>query len=243
MFSRILASILAAVLLHGAMAGVLIAFSGSAPPTRERVYRVALVEVAGPAANKAPDSSESAENVSTPPSRQELVAESEQARPKAEEERPKTASKKKTKKQPEHAVAPRAVEVPAPSTKTVVQADATAAAPSGGGPSKTAETSVVDGISTYSEDVVDERPVIVRQILPNYPLRAKRLNIQGKVEIRLIVDTVGRPQKCVVHSASPTGFFEETALAATKRMRFAPGKIKGRPVNTTVLIPFVFSLR
>ena len=37
--------------------------------------------------------------------------------------------------------------------------------------------------------------------------------------------------------------YTEAALSAARGMRFIPGKIQGRPVNTVVLIQFNFSLR
>ncbi|MDR2574106.1 MAG: energy transducer TonB [Desulfovibrio sp.] len=44
-------------------------------------------------------------------------------------------------------------------------------------------------------------------------------------------------------SAAPTGYFEDAAIVAARNMRFLPGKIRGQPVNTVVLLPFVFHLR
>ena len=95
----------------------------------------------------------------------------------------------------------------------------------------------------YEADAVDELPSISRRALPEYPSRAKRMNVQGQVEVRLMVDQAGEPKECQIVSADPEGYFEAAALDAARRTRFMPGKVKGRPVNTVVHIPFVFALR
>jgi protein TonB len=57
------------------------------------------------------------------------------------------------------------------------------------------------------------------------------------------VDTSGLPKACAIRSAEPFGYFEEAALNAAQKIRFIPGKINGAPVNTLVLLPFVFRLQ
>jgi protein TonB len=69
------------------------------------------------------------------------------------------------------------------------------------------------------------------------------MNVEGKVMVELVVDTSGLPKACAVRSAEPSGYFEEAALNAAQKMRFIPGKVRGAPVNTLVLLPFAFRLR
>jgi protein TonB len=69
------------------------------------------------------------------------------------------------------------------------------------------------------------------------------MRIEGAAVVELVVDTDGLPRACVIRSAQPPGYFEEAALYAAQRMRFMPGKLNGRPVNTLVLLPFAFRLR
>lgn len=94
----------------------------------------------------------------------------------------------------------------------------------------------------YKMEQVDERPSIARRAAPEYPKRAKRMSIQGRVGVQVVVDTSGKPKNCTVVFAEPQGYFEEAALKAAQRMRFIPGKVKGKAVNTLVLIPFQFKL-
>lgn len=107
----------------------------------------------------------------------------------------------------------------------------------GGGPNS------IGGMRAYTEDAVDQRPSISRRIMPEYPDKARRRNIQGEAIVRVIVDTDGKPRQCVVQSSSPKGIFDDVALAAAKKTRFVPGKIGGQPVNTVVMIPYRFALR
>lgn len=251
MFSRILASILTAVALHAVFASVLLAYSVGGQPPPEKIYRVMLVDVIGSAADAVPVPAEpvlakpvQVAPAHTPFTKPEPEPVSERTRPELEEARkPKRTAKKANQQKKPDPVLPAAVEVPVPPAATDLQADATAAAQRGGGQSKTVPSIFIGGLAAYAEDAVDERPYITRRALPEYPSRAKRMNIQGRVEIRLVIDAAGMPRELSVHSAEPRGFFEDAALQAAKKTRFSPGKVKGRPVNTVVIIPFVFSLR
>ena len=95
----------------------------------------------------------------------------------------------------------------------------------------------------YDNDALDQRPSITRRVAPEYPTKARRMNVQGTVTVQLVVDTAGKPRNCVVVKATPGGYFEEAALDAARSMRFVPGKLKGQPVNTLVQLPFAFRLR
>ena len=90
---------------------------------------------------------------------------------------------------------------------------------------------------------LDNPPAILKRIRPEYPGKAKRKSIEGRVIIQLIVDTNGLPTRCAVYKAEPSGLFEKAALEAAYRMRFTPGKKQGRPVRTLVLLPFDFRLK
>ena len=116
-------------------------------------------------------------------------------------------------------------------------------APASGHASGTPRPSRIGGLMAYETDDVDQRPSVVKNARVEYPRKARRLGLSGRVVVQLVVDTEGKPQSCKIRSAEPTGHFEEAALSAARGMRFIPGKIQGRPVNTVVLIPFNFSLR
>ncbi|MDR2800586.1 MAG: energy transducer TonB [Desulfovibrio sp.] len=41
------------------------------------------------------------------------------------------------------------------------------------------------------------------------------------------MDASGLPKACAIRSTSPSGYFEEAALNAARKMRFMPGKVRG----------------
>lgn len=93
----------------------------------------------------------------------------------------------------------------------------------------------------YETDDVDQRPSVVKNARVDTRGKQWRLGLSGRVVVQLVVDTEGKPQSCKIRSAEPTGHFEEAALSAARGMRFIPGKIQGRPVNTVVLFRLFFA--
>jgi protein TonB len=55
-----------------------------------------------------------------------------------------------------------------------------------------------------------------------YPPRARSRGIEGWVDVAFIVDATGRVTDARVLSAQPAGAFDEAALAAVRRWRYAP---------------------
>lgn len=220
--------------LHGAAATVLYLFSGSDAASEERVYHVSLAEFAAPP----PALAESVQAAAPP----EPEPEPEPVPPPAPEPEPEPApdppkepevkaisTKKKPDAPPKEKPKPRKAD---PKPTPPAQAEG----PPGPRPSQ------IGGLSAYKSDHVDQRPSIARRVAPEYPNKAKRMNIEGKVLVQLVVDTSGAPKACTVKSADPPGYFEDAALAAAGKMRFIPGKLKGQVVNTVVLLPFAFRL-
>lgn len=99
------------------------------------------------------------------------------------------------------------------------------------------------GLSAYEHSALDQRPRITRRVEPEYPAKARRMNVQGTVLVQMVVDAAGQPRNCTIVRATPDGFFEKAALSAARQMRFAPGKIRGQAVNTVVQLPFSFKLQ
>ncbi|MDR1241923.1 MAG: TonB family protein [Deltaproteobacteria bacterium] len=217
--------------LHGGIIGILFMFSADSQVEPERVYHVALAEFVQPGIAREAPAPEAPEPVveATPPSPPPSVPEPE---PKDVSTIKPTSS---LRARPEPKPYPSVTQHPSqpsgePSSPPVQVA-------SGPRPRQ------FGGFFAYDQDHVDQRPSISRRFEPEYPARARRMNVEGMVVVELIVDTGGLPKACAVHSAEPSGYFEEAALNAAQKMRFIPGKISGAPVNTLVQLPFVFRLR
>lgn len=77
---------------------------------------------------------------------------------------------------------------------------------------------------------------------PEYPLLSKRRNEQGRVVLRVELDTEGRVDKAVVKNTSGSPRLDEAALAAVKMWRCKPAMRDGAAVRAVALQPFNFSL-
>lgn len=228
--------------IHGAAAGAVLWFSDqkSVPPPEE-IYHVQLAELAPPPVPKPlppvpQPRPETAEPPKPPPQHVE--------QPRVQKSEAKKINTKKQKKPEPKAPPPRPQERPA--------AEMAEPAPPAPGPTSQhyaasppapAQDASVLGNTVYQVDKVDQRPAIARRIAPQYPARARRMAVEGKVVVQLVVDREGQPGNIAIFSAEPPGYFEEAALSAARQMRFVPGKIKGQPVRTQVMLPFNFRLQ
>ena len=85
-------------------------------------------------------------------------------------------------------------------------------------------------------------PAFIHQEIPVYPILARRLGKEGKVLLKLLIDTNGKLQKIEV--VEPAGFgFTEAALEAVKKSTYAPGYRNGERVLTKALLPVRFQLQ
>ncbi len=75
---------------------------------------------------------------------------------------------------------------------------------------------------------------------PEYPRALLKSRVKGEAAIALVVDPEGRVINPVVRSATKPAF-GEAALAAVRFWRFLPRVHHGRPVATTVEVPFEFA--
>lgn len=94
----------------------------------------------------------------------------------------------------------------------------------------------------YGMDEVDQAPVATEKSRPAYPYRARRLNLNGEVDIKFMVDSSGRVSQVTVLRATPPKLFDQSVRKAVSNWRFAPGKVRGRPVNTWVTTTIVFRI-
>jgi protein TonB len=89
---------------------------------------------------------------------------------------------------------------------------------------------------------VDQAPVATLKPRPVYPYRARRLNLDGEVDVKFLVDTAGRVSRISVLRAVPKGLFGDSVIRALSSWRFKPGRVKGRPVNTWVTTTIAFRI-
>ena len=94
----------------------------------------------------------------------------------------------------------------------------------------------------YTAKQVDVHPRALIQIDPVYPLDATRRGIAGSVTLVLKLDETGAVQDVQVSDASPPGVFDQSALDAFHKARFAPAQKAGRAVKSLVVIKVRYEL-
>jgi len=78
---------------------------------------------------------------------------------------------------------------------------------------------------------------------PVYPASAIRMNITGRVLLRIEVDATGHPVSGVIEQSSGSSLLDQAALKVVlKKWRFVPAQHAGQAIAATALVPIVFSL-
>ena len=95
----------------------------------------------------------------------------------------------------------------------------------------------------FNSDEVDQQPRGVATMQPVYPYRAKRLNIEGAVRIRFLVNRSGNTDLISILNSQPPGEFDKSVKTTVKRWRFKPAIKDGQPVETWVETTIEFRLR
>jgi protein TonB len=94
----------------------------------------------------------------------------------------------------------------------------------------------------YGSQEVDQIPLATMKTKPIYPYRARRLNLDGKVDVRFLVDKRGWVGQISILRANPAKLFDSSVLKALSSWRFKPGMVRGTPVNTWVTTTIVFRI-
>jgi TonB family protein len=95
-----------------------------------------------------------------------------------------------------------------------------------------------------SINLVQELPVLLAASPPVYPSLLRAAGVQGRVELQVVVDTLGRVERGtfrVVRSDNPA--FEAPAIESLRGARFRPARVFGRAVRVLVQIPVEFVLQ
>ncbi len=88
---------------------------------------------------------------------------------------------------------------------------------------------------------VQEMPKVVGESVAEYPAEARRLGVQGKVVLEVVVDESGRVARArVLRSLHP--LLDEAALRAARGLRFRPARVHGHPVKVKIPYTYVFVL-
>jgi TonB family protein len=87
-----------------------------------------------------------------------------------------------------------------------------------------------------------EPPRLLREVRANYTDEARRANIEGEVELEIVVRSNGTVGDIRVLRGLGGGL-NERAVDAVRQWRFAPARLKGSPVDVIVEVSVEFRLR
>lgn len=94
----------------------------------------------------------------------------------------------------------------------------------------------------YNAEDLDQPPLALAKVPPLYPFRAKRMDIEGYVKVRFLVDEEGQVSRITVLESEPQGVFDAAVLHALPSWKFQPGRIMGEPVSSWVVTTIRFEL-
>ena len=78
---------------------------------------------------------------------------------------------------------------------------------------------------------------------PRYPRELRERDVEGKVRLLFVVDTLGRAEMCTVRvMVSTDPLFTDSVLDVLPRMRFFPAERAGRKVRQRLELPVEFRL-
>lgn len=103
------------------------------------------------------------------------------------------------------------------------------------------ETPCSDGTIAYAGTCGVTNPVIIpgSRVVPRYPYKAVRKNIEGRVVLKAVISRDGRVRD-IVPLNSPSDQLTEAAIAAVEKWRYRPALKDGQPVDAyfTVVVEF-----
>ena len=77
---------------------------------------------------------------------------------------------------------------------------------------------------------------------PDYPAQSKRLGEEGRVILRVLVDSQGHAERIDIQKSSGHVRLDEAAREAVRRALFKPQLEDGRPVPVVAIVPINFKL-
>lgn len=77
---------------------------------------------------------------------------------------------------------------------------------------------------------------------PDYPSLSRRQGHQGKVMLRVFVNTTGLADQVQIRNSSGHDSLDQAALNAVRRWRFVPARQGDQPIAAWVLVPITFIL-
>lgn len=95
---------------------------------------------------------------------------------------------------------------------------------------------------SYSVGDLDGPLTPLAQVPPVYPMRAKRMGIEGWVNVKFLVTEQGLVDQVEVIESEPEEIFDQSVYRCVSAWRFKPGTVQGEAVKTWVQTTIRFQL-
>jgi TonB family protein len=89
--------------------------------------------------------------------------------------------------------------------------------------------------------LVDSQPEVRKRVEPVYPREALGKNVEGKVWVKMLVDTAGRPVEVEILK-SENAYFDQATITAARQWLFTPAMKDKKPVAVWITLPFRYAL-
>jgi periplasmic protein TonB len=96
--------------------------------------------------------------------------------------------------------------------------------------------------NTFALNQVDQPPVVVRKVEPEFPAAARKMDLSGRVVAKFLVKPDGHVSNVTILEMHPSGIFEQSVIEALTKWEFKPGIYRDKPVSTWVVLPVRFRL-
>lgn len=148
---------------------------------------------------------------------------------------------------PEAVLRPAPLEKPVAEASAAVAADGAPAVPNPPAVNEAAAKPALDiplleDPAYYPARQLDVPPIALQPVKPAYPEAAVAAGVEGMVTLQLLIDELGRVREASVVEARPEGYFEESALRASRGALFSPARREGRIVKSRVVIKVRYQL-
>jgi TonB family protein len=94
--------------------------------------------------------------------------------------------------------------------------------------------------ASHDDAYVEELPVCVTRVAPDYPAMAREAEISGQVVAHALVGADGRVHDVRVDQQHSVLMLDDAATQAARESVFIPARVNGRPVAVWVAMPFTF---
>ena len=100
----------------------------------------------------------------------------------------------------------------------------------------------VDSSKVMQFDQVDTEPALIQGVPPEYPYKARKAGLTGKVFLKFIVNVDGSVSDVSVLGTIGSEAFHQAAIDAISQYRFKPGTLNGKVVPVWMTLPVSFRL-